>query len=309
MPIPINAYGNCVSDLIGSATRSCDISTFGDAIGLVLFQKQWSMDVAVANFLTAWNDDIKSMNIIPYVGIYDFTQDTPENDRATSSTGRMSIIRTGKPQYSFVYDRGGCLHKSLYNKRGNGRWDFGIMFETGLLVAQSVDGETIEGFDGGMLDVGTLQFQQGTDPQRSTATIQLLNANQFNTRFVFLTWEALGTDLTSIEGVVETNITVTDAPASGSATFDLKVTSACNSDDVILGLDEVTYWRIGGVQATPRTISAVAFDTATQSYTFTLTGNLATGDTIQPTLSTAGVDVIVDDAGVFYKGKAPLITV
>lgn len=308
MPIQINAYGNCESDLIGSATRSCDISSFGDPVGFPLFSKGFSIPVNVANFELAWIDAVKAFSAIPYIGIYDFTQDTPENDRATSSTGVMSIIRSGKPQFSFSFDRGGCLHKSLYQKRGNGRWDFGIMFETGILMALSLDGTEVEGFDMGMFDVATLRLQQGTDPQMSTATVQLLNAAQFNMRFVFLTWEALGVDLTTIEGVVEANAEFTTPPTT-SATVSVQVTSACNSDDVILGLDQASSWRVGGTQTTPKTITAVVYNINTQAYVFTLSSALIVTDTIQMILSDGTVDVAEDDDDVLFKGRTALATV
>lgn len=309
MPIAINAYGNCESDLIGSATRSCDITSFGDPIGIELFQKGFRIEVDVADFPTAWTDGVKAMQVLPYIGIYDFTQDTPDNEVATSSTGVMSTVRAGKPQYTFSYDRGGCFHKSLYNKRGNRRWDVGIVFENGILMAVSVDGTYIEGFNGGMLDVQTLKFQQGTDPQMSTAMIQLLNASQFNERFVFLTWDSLGVDLSSIQGVIETDVEFTVAPTT-SATVTVSVTSACNSDDDIPGLDDLANWRVLGTQTTPKTITAVAYNNATNVYTFTLSSALIATDTIGVALTGAGgVDVATDDDGVLYKGRTAIATV
>jgi hypothetical protein len=310
MPIQINAYGNCESDLLGSATRSCDISSFGDPLGFPLFKKGFNILLNVANFSTAWTDGIKAMDILPYLGIYDFTQDTPENERATSSTGIMSIIRSGKPQFSFSFNQGGCLHKSLYDKRGNGRWDFGIFFETGVLMALSADGLSIQGFDMSMFDVATWRIQQGTDPQTSTATVQLSNAAQFNTRFVFLTYEALGLDLSSTAGVIETNVDFVTLPVALGTTFTARVTSACNSDDVIPGLDLITNWRIAGTQATPKLApSAVVYNTATGNYEFTVASAFADGDTVQLILRDGAVDVAVDADDVLYKGKTELITI
>src|SRR5688500_11634105 len=101
MPIVLDAYGNCDSDLLGSATRSCDITSFGDRIGVELFQKGFNIPVAVSDFEAAWIDGVEEMKILPYIGIYDFTQDTPDNEVATSSTGIMSTVRAGKPQFTF----------------------------------------------------------------------------------------------------------------------------------------------------------------------------------------------------------------
>lgn len=309
MPIVLDAYGNCDSDLLGSATRSCDITSFGDPIGIELFQKGFNIPVNVADFEAAWIDGVEEMKILPYIGIYDFTQDTPDNEVATSSTGIMSTVRAGKPQYSFSFDRGGCFHKSLYNKRGNRRWDFGIVFENGILLAVSVDGTIVEGFDGGMFDVQTLKFQQGTDPQTSTAIMQFINASQFNERFTFLTWENLGVDLSRIQGVVEANAAFAITPTT-SATLVVSVTSKCNSDDTIAGLDATASWRVLGVQTTPKTITTVVYNAATDRYTFTLSSALIATDTIGLALTgTGGVDVAMDDDGVMFKGRTPIVTI
>lgn len=306
--IPINRNGNCTTDLIGSGGRSCDIQSYGDVLGPVLHPKGWSKNVATATITAeSWKDEYKAFNAIPYLGVYDFTQDTPENETATSSTGIMSTIRVGKPQFTFSFDRGGCFHKSLYNKRGKNRWDLSLMFETGILFATNADGSEISGFDMGLFDVGTFRLQQGTDPQQSTAMIQLVDAEQFNTQFTFLTWAELGANLSKIEGVVEANVSYQTTPATGDTEVIVQVASSCNYDDVILGFDATANWRLGGNST--RTITGVTYDTETQAYTLTLSAALVDGTTVQPTLIGGDYDVAEDDLGGLYKGRAELVTI
>lgn len=306
--IPINRNGNCTTDLIGSGGRSCDIQSFGDVLGPVLHPKGWSLNVATGTItVDSWKDEYKAFNAIPYLGVYDFTQDTPENETATSSTGVMSPIRTGKPQFTFSFDRGGCFHKSLYNKRGKNRWDLSLMFETGILFAVSADGTEISGFDMGLFDVGTFRLQQGTDPQQSSAMIQLVDAEQFNTQFTFITWAELGVNLSKIEGVVEANIAYQITPVTGDTEIVVQVASSCNYDDVILNLDAEEHWRLGGNSAL--TITDVSYEPESQAYTLTLSEALVEGTTIQPTLRTGAVDVAEDDLGGLYKAHAALVTV
>lgn len=307
--IPINSNGNCTTDLIGSGSRSCDIQSYGDVIGFALHPKGFSMDVSADTISEdTWSDEIKDFNVIPFLGIYDFTQDTPENETATSSTGIMSTIRVGKPQFTFSFDKGGCFHKALYDKRGKNRWDISLIFETGILMAVNQAQTEVSGFDMGLFDVGTFRLQQGTDPQQTTNMIQLIDANQFNTLFTFMTWDKLGVNLSKIDGVVETKISYTVDPSTAT-TFAVKVVGSCNNDDAIAGLDGGTNWRLGGEQTSATSITSVVYRPATDDYLFTVNPALVATDTVQPTLINGSFDVAEDALGGLYKGKAPLFTV
>lgn len=309
MAIDLNNFGNCASDLIGSGTRSCDLKTFGDPIGTTLFKKGFSWDVATDTITEAtWKAAIKDFDLIPYTNLYNFEQNTPENENATSNTGILIEIRAGKPQFSFMFTGGGCLHKSLWNKRGQDRWDVGILFETGILLATNQAKTKLSGFDAGMFAVSTLSIQQGTDPQMSTAELQLKDANEFNALHTFLTWEQLGVNLADIGGVVETQITYSPNP-SAATTVAVKVVSACNTGDVILGLDAAANWNLGGTQASATTISGVAFNAETGVYTLTVTPTLVDDDTVAPKLVSGADDVAEDALGNLFKGQAALFTI
>lgn len=309
MAIDLNKYGNCATDFTGTGLTNCDITEFGDAKGIVLFEKGWSKTVASGTFnLTEYTNDVKSLDAFPFVGIYDFTQDTPENEKNTSSLGVITEIRAGKPQFSFSYTKGSCFHKSLYNKRGNGLWDFGILFETGILLATNSDASEIKGFDGGMLSVETFKFQQGTDPQMSTAMIQLLDAVEFNARHTFFRYTDVG-DLDDVQGAIETAITITDDIEDGDTTFTASITSNCNTDNTLLGLDDEAYYVLLGTQASATTISSVTYSATTGLYTFTVSPALAEADTVQLKLSDGTYDVIADATGDLYKGTSNTVTV
>lgn len=309
MAILLNTFGNCTTDTLGTGSRSCDIKSFGDVTGIDLWIKGHTIDVATGSFdETAYKNLIKGFTLFPLGGIYDFAQNTPENEKNTSALGVMTEIRSGKPQFSFMFDKGGCFHKALYDKAGKGRWDLGIRFDKGMLLATNTDESKIKGFDMGMFSVETFKLLQGTDPQMSTAIIQLLDAVEFNSLFTFFTWEELGYNANSIDGVVETVLTYPSAPAAGT-TFSVKVTSKCNVDDIILDLDDTTSWQLGGEQTSATTITAVAFNSTTNAYDFTVSPTLIVTDTIQPKLiSAGGYSVAADSLGNLFKGQAPLAT-
>lgn len=308
MAIELNKQGNCATDYTGSGLGSCDITQFGDAKGIVLFEKGWSKTIASGSFdLTEYTNDVKGLNIFPYVGIYDFTQDTPENEKNTSALGVLTEIRAGKPQFSFMFDKGSCFHKSLFNKRGNGLWDFGILFEEGILLATNQAMTELKAFDGGMLSVETLKLQQGTDPQMSTAIIQLLDAIEFNAYHQFFRYSDVG-DIDDVKGAIEVKVVV-DPIEDGDTTFTASVTSACNSDSVALGLDDTDLWILGGTQASATAYTDVSYNASTGKYTFTVDVALAENDTVKPTLSDGTYIVVEDATGNLYKGTSALVTV
>jgi len=309
MAIDLNAYGNCTTDNTGSGVASCDITEFGDAKGIVPFKKGQSYTITDGNVafgLTEYKNTVKALNAFPYVGIYDFGQDTPENEKNTSSTGVLTEIRSGKPQFSFMFTKGGCFHKSLYNKRGNALWDFGILFETGILMAQNSAGDKLKGFDGGMLSVETFKLLQGTDPQMSTAIIQLLDAEEFNARHVFIPFSKAG-DLDSVIGAIETKVTV-DAISAGTS-FSASIVSSCNVDSTILDLDATANFVLLGTQASATTISGVSYNASTSKYDFTVTPALVATDTVQIKLGDGTYDVVEDTLSNMYKGTSNTVTV
>lgn len=309
MAIDLNNFGNCTTDLLGSGVRSCDLKTFGDPVGIALFRKGFSWDVATDAITEAtWKAAIKDFDLIPYTNLYNFEQNTPENENATSNTGILIEIRAGKPQFSFMFTGGGCLHKSLWDKRGQDRWDVGILFETGVLLATNSGQTKVSGFDAGMFAVSTLSIQQGTDPQMSTAEVQLKNSNEFNALHTFLKYDEIGTNLADVSGVVEAKITYDPNP-SASTTVGVKVVSACNTGDVILGLDDAANWNLGGTQASSTTISGVTFDADTGVYTLTVSPILVDDDTVAPKLVSGADDVAEDALGNLFKGQAALFTI
>lgn len=304
-----NGYGNCISDLQGSGVSSCSITTFGDITGFLL---STGNDVITASMnKIAYINKIKRFSVIPYNGISDFEQNTPDNDINTSSTSVMTQIRAGKPQFSFSFTKGSCLHKSLYQKTSNGNFNLSLLFNSGILLAK-VSEDVYNGFKMGMFDVETFKLLQGTDPQKSTVKVQLLDAVQFNLNNQFITWEALGFNLTDINGVVDTNIIAYKGTAV--KTINAVVKSSCNSDYLITSLREVSNWSaINGLTKEKLDITEVSFDEGTQSYSITLALEIPPQGVIIR-LATVGAGGIVDSLvaedilGNLYKGKSNLIT-
>ena len=303
-----NGYGNCSSDLQGSGVSSCSITTFGDITGFLLSTGNEVITASMSK--TAYVNKIKRFSVIPYNGIYDFEQNTPDNDINTSSTSVMTQIRAGKPQFSFSFTKGSCLHKSLYQKTSNGDFNLSLLFNSGILLAK-VSENVYNGFKMGMFDVETFKLLQGTDPQKSTVKVQLLDAVQFNLNNQFITWEALGFNLNDINGVVDTNIIATVDPDLPRK-IDAVVKSSCNSDYLITSLREKTNWSaINELTKEKLDITEVSFNEGSQSYSITLAVDIPPQGAIirLATVGTGGIieSLVAEDIlGNLYKGKSNL---
>jgi hypothetical protein len=305
--INLNSYGNCTTDLRGTGSRSCDIQTFGDVLGIGLLTKGFTWDVATDTLDEAtWKDRIKAFGLFPFLGIYNFEQTTPDNEVNTSSTGVLSKVRNGKPQFTFSFDKGGCFHKSLYDKSGKSKWDLAMLFDKGLLVATNQAATKLKGLNMGLFDVETFKLVQGTDPQMSMAKIQLLDAEEFNLRFQFITWEEIGFNALEVEGVVDTKITV-DPVIDGATEIVFQVASACNNDDLITSLDAITNYvvTVGGVN---NPVTAVTYSNSTGKYTATVTA-LNEDDVVIVKLRDGSDDVAEDALGNLFKGEATFTVV
>lgn len=309
MAIKLNAYGNCTTDFKGTGVGTCDITEFGDIKGLILFRKGWSTaktDDTVDFDLASYTNLVKSLTVFPLLETYDFTQDTPENEKNTSSTGVLTEIRSGKPQFSFMFAKGSCFHKSIYDKRGNGLWDMGILFGSGILLAENSDGSKLKALNGGMFSVETFKLVQGTDPQMSTAMIQILDADEFNARHTFIPFEKTG-DLDDVIGVIETKVTVD--PIVAGTSFSASIVSACNTDNSILDLENVANFVLLGTQASATTIIAVVKNATTGNYDFTVDTAFVATDTVQIKLGDGTYNVVEDTLGSLYKGTSNSVIV
>jgi len=279
---------NCSQDAKGTGTTSCDISSFGDATGIIPSIRNFSYASMTE---TLYKEAIKENNVFPLLEIYGFEQNTPENERSTSSTGIMSDIRDGKPQFSFQFTKGGCFHKALYSLRGNSRWDLAIVFQAGILIYKN---DTVErGFRNSLFSVETFRLLQGTDPQMSTAVIQLASAEEFNKYHQFITWEELGFNINDINGAVETTLTI----GTNSATsIPVRVTGACKTDVSVSGLDAVGNWTVIN--------NSTGAEIEVTSVTESAGGNYTLAGTGFPTTNLTVVLNGEDELDEIYKGSA-----
>jgi hypothetical protein len=303
--------GSCtIQTLIGTGTDNCDLGTLGDLIGGAITTKDVKFTIATDVFLTKYKEFVRKKKVFPLVGLYNFEQNTPDNEVSTSSIGVKFEIREGKTELVLIYNKSHCFHKSVFTKKAFKKWNIILFFTNHVVGTKSIDGLYWKGFDAGMFSVGTFKVQQGTDPQMTRVTLQLTpeGTNEWNTRMAPISNEEVTSELNSIDGSIEVNINYVSAPAAGS-TVVVDVSSQCNGA-AKAGLTTTANWVLGGVQTPAVTISGVAESaTIPGRYTLTLGTPLVSGDTVQPRLGSATELVVEDILGVMYSGSAALATI
>lgn len=312
MAIQLNQQGDCTTNLLGTGLDAC-IKEYGDLVGIDLYLKgTFALNTTTDTFpnLVAYKLLIQGKTLFPINNIFDFEQTTPDNEIATSSRGIQREIRAGKPQFTTTWSNGGCFHESVFDKKGQDTWDIALKFETGVLFATNIAGTILKPFTNGMFSPASFKLQQAADPNMTTAAFQFPSAEEWNTRKVFFTFDELGYDQNTVNGVLNTTVEFPTAPAAGT-TFSLSVLSKCNTSVVVTGLDDANEWKLNGVQASSTTISTVTFNITTNQYDFTVTPALIATDTLAPSLAdvAAGFDVAVNTAGDLFQGQALLTTV
>lgn len=313
MPVKINNYGDCTTTVKGTGTTFCDFETVGDYLGQGMLTK--GVTFAINNGEVAIDESIidgliqdrKLHQLIDRLG---FTQDTPENEVFTDGIGLESSVRTGKTKFTTMYARGLENAKAMHSLKGQNRWDTVLYFTEGVVMTTNADGTAAKGFSVGRFDVSTIKFLSGTDKQQVSTIMQLTKPDELNERALFIPWDKLGVDLSLKDGVIDCVITVVTPPANTDTEMVVKLTSASNTGNVLLGFDDIAHWATGGTQAPPKAApTAVSFDSGTGNYTLTFGSAFATGDTYQPRLRDLTKDVAVDSLGKFYAGRAALGTV
>lgn len=310
MGVKLFSAGDCTTNILGSGLPTCLKDMFGDLQGFDLFKK--GVNFPVVNGVStldeaSYTNLIKEQKLFPFNYIYNFEQTTPENERSTSSTGVLSTIRLGKPQYSVSFDKGTCNHKNLFDKRGSGRWDIGLKFDGVYLLFTNVQQSLLKGANVGLFDVDTFMLQAGTEPQMSRCMFQILDAQDFNTNMVPIPYETLGFNPLQINGAINLKLEVDPIASADEISF--KAVSSCNVDDVIASLDDVANWNVA-VNGITNVIASVNFNTNTNKYELTLTGTpLAATDVVVISTKSGATAVAEDTAGNLYKGSASAVVV
>ena len=296
--INLNAFGNCATDVAGTGTGQCPIDQLGDMVGMGALAKGTGLDTTTDTLNEAtFRTLITSGKLHQLLDREAFEQNTPDNDLYTSPEGLITSIRAGKPQFALTYSKGLCFHKALYSLQGKNRWDVVLYFEKGMLMATNTANTKVKGFDAGSLIVGSYMFQQGTEIEKGKATIQFKSAEEFNTRWAYFSYDELGFSPLEIDGVIDTALSFSEAPANAGTTVKVKVLDGCNTSINYTSLFDAVGDYLLKVNGVTKTITAVAIADGVATLTFT--GALATGNKVEVSLNGVIPDVELN----YYKSS------
>lgn len=304
---------DCNHEDLGLGTVSCEIflSEFKTPI---LIKKGWSMTVTAFEALDmdGFVGLAQSGDWQPVLGSRQFTNNTPDPTTEEYSGGIISVIRNGKPQYQFDYDKGIGFHKALYSKNTFSQYNIGLVDDSGALVlALSADGTRVTGFEAGMVNTRTYMPKSGDTAANTPFEFQLINEIQFNKRMMVYSVEESGVDFNSeLQPITSVTITGTNAAgdpievqvnASGNAGYGIEGLVAANfrvrnsATNAVVALTSVTDNGNGSYNLDPTVATVAAQTLIVETYDSDAEVNVTLVDTLTPIR--------------LYKGESPVITV
>lgn len=305
----INAL-NCKKDNLGLGIVECE-ARLKDFKSFFLVPKTWKLaiaDVATLN-LAKFVDFVQNDTLQPFLNAVEFTNNTPEATTKEYTGGVMSVIRNGKPQYSFEFDNGIGFHKAAYSKNSFNQYNILIADSTGTLIgATTADGLFFTGLSASMVNTATYMPQVGDETAKTIVTFQLSNEDQFNRRMAILTSESLGMDVNSeLMGVIGVNI---DGTASAASGFNVTVTAVNNTIFGIEGLAVGNFRIRNTTNNTVLPITSVTAGATPGTYTLTATPTAASTyivETFDATATPPTATALVGDNQLYRGVSKPIV--
>lgn len=309
----INAI-NCNKEDLGLGTVSCEIflNEFKTPIPV---RKGWSMLLTEFEALdyAGFVELVQKSEWMPVLGSKQFTNNTPDPTTEEFSGGIISVIRNGKPQYQFDYDKGVNFHKALYSKNSQNAFDMILADASGsLVVALSADGTRVTGFEAGMVNTRTYMPKSGDASANTAFEFQLINEDQFNKRMAVYTADQSGVDFNS-ELKPITSVKIVGTATAGDP-IEVTVTALGNTSYGIEGLLATDFRVINTVTNAVVALTSVAPGADAGTYLLTPTTPTVAAQVLKVSTydTDAAVNVALIDVSapfLLYKGESEPITV
>ena len=298
---------NCGDNVVpGTAIPSCVRGANGQASKPFFLEKGTSLPLATVT-LAGLKALIKQRKLHVLPKFDGFKSANSQNATVTSEYNVESETVKGLPKWEMEFWKGDAFDNLLQRFSGQDQFDFLLGFNDGIRFFANSNDTALTGGDAGMVNVGIQTDQDKSNAQKQMLTVQLKDAAQFNFRKVFKSYAELGFKEGDLKPVYDVDVAFNASPAAGS-TLVINVAYGLTGLPVT-GLT-AGMLRLGGVQATPRTISTVAAVVGVPGrYTLTLSGAIVLTDTVQVVLGDSTYDVAEDVTGNLYAGETALATV
>lgn len=301
---------NCLTERKNLGLPDCILQE-GRLTGKILVPKGWSLDLTSGEFNKEYvNGQIQLGNFIPILGAVEVTNNTPEATTEEFQGGVMSVVRNGLPQFDFKYLKGGWKFANALNTYNSFQaYDVLFVFSSGS-VAGAVSGNSITGFDLGMMNTGTYMFTDGNVSSFVMTKIQIINEAQFNRDVAVLDSSILdfnvNTDIFPITDIVMTGrADASEGKVYFKASFDMNQATLLGG----ITIDNLKC-TINGVADTITALS-LSFNSLTSEWSFEPTATLVASDTVVVELYDSVEGVATAKIGNrYYKGAtAEIVTV
>lgn len=301
----INSF-SCATAFGNTGTNKCAFAP-KEVVGMFIVPKSWSIKNDQVPTLQTYLEQSakspsKSSRIYPVHNFVGFTDSSEDVVRETLGYGETVTIRDGNYNWMFRFVKGGmCLLKSLRDRNGS---DVYVVFidKEGNLIG------TIR--NGGLAGIPISDFWapkwtlgDGSGTTSNFSVFMSFKPEYINERLAFIQTKNSGLILEDIQGLQDL-LAIPITAAAGTANVYVVDKCSGNNEDVadLFGDDlaEVSLWSASSVNGTAQTISAVAFNPLTKSYTLTFTPVRTVGSII----SLASVDVLEAADIVGFEGSS-----
>lgn len=304
MAIDLNNFGICLADIIGAGQTNCRITDFGIPKGLGVIDKGTKEPVSTGAFdETTFRGWITSQKLHQLLGAFNFEDGTGDDLTETSPDQVMIVTQDALPMFTFTYKNGYNFNQALQSLKGQAKWDILIYTSKGIIMATDYAKANIKGLNAGMFQPTGYKLTAGAVREFSTVKFQLLDANEFNERLTFFSYEELGFSALEIDDAIETVVSFQTAPANLDAGVNVFLKDFGNSATNLNSLfTDAANWTVT-VNGVANVVTAV---TVTGDYNvLTLTTPLAATNVVKVSLNG-----IVEDLELkYYKSNTVTATV
>lgn len=199
-------YLDCNQSQMGTGVLSCEVRT-GVPYGFFRTAPGWRFDPETETFDDAYiEEQIRKRKLVPFLRAIGFEVPEEGGQTFTSNLGVKMKVLDGLPEFSFDYSNGAGFHRAAYSYNSFGGYGTLLAYNNGV-VRGSLDGSgKVKGLETGMFDTGNYKEANGSDPQKTTITLQLTDPMEYNMRYALLDGGANGFSLATVAGIIDVDI-------------------------------------------------------------------------------------------------------
>ena len=294
MAILLNNFGLCASDYIGAGMANCRETNLGIPKGIGVIQTGYKNPIASGTFdEVVFRQLITDGKLHQLIGVFGF-EDTTGEDQIETSNDQVSIVtQNALPMFTFTYKNGYVFNQALQSLKGFANWDVFIYTTKGIFMATDYAKANIKGFNCGMFQPTGYKLTSGSVREFSTVKMQFLDADEFNQRGTFFSYDELGFSALEIDDPIQTVVTYETAPSNADTEVTVYVKDFGNASTDLNSLFTLVTDYVVKINGVAETVNSVTVNGSHNILEFTTA--LATSDVV-----TVSLNGVVEDVNLNY---------